>query len=225
MVLRFFSQALIRPARSLMERLSPSKKATVAVAVIVGLAAANSPSLMSDGLAAVGAVDLASVMRDRSPGKRVSGELIKSKRARHADARALPKTRVREARATDASTSPLPPPPLAFLEAPLGPSFGPPIILDEVSLAAVLTPLPDLVSGGGLASFLPPFSGGIPVFLGGGGTSPGVNPPAPPPPTSVVPEPSAWVTLLSGFGAIGLLLRRKRRRRAECAVVGDAAHG
>ena len=44
--------------------------------------------------------------------------------------------------------------------------------------------------------------GGFLVPPGGGGGG-GINPPPPPPPVSGIPEPTTWMTMMIGFGAIG----------------------
>ena len=47
---------------------------------------------------------------------------------------------------------------------------------------------------------------------GGNGGNGGTNPPPP-----AVPEPASWVLMILGFGAIGLSIRRRRRRAAQKA--------
>jgi hypothetical protein len=38
-----------------------------------------------------------------------------------------------------------------------------------------------------------------------------ILPPPPPPPMPGVPEPATWAMMLIGFGAMGTMLRRRRR--------------
>ncbi|MEO6256998.1 MAG: PEPxxWA-CTERM sorting domain-containing protein, partial [Sphingomicrobium sp.] len=69
--------------------------------------------------------------------------------------------------------------------------------------------------------FLPPFI--VPGGGGGGGITvtepppppPPVNPPPPPPPGPAVPEPATWLMLTIGFGALGGVLRRRRKVEAR----------
>lgn len=63
-------------------------------------------------------------------------------------------------------------------------------------------------SGGGTpgAGITPPGGGGAP----GGGV---IAPPAPLPSAGAIPEPSIWLMLMAGFGAIGSAMRRSRRVR------------
>lgn len=89
--------------------------------------------------------------------------------------------------------------------ATLGGSPGPlaPLAVMETAELGLLTPMTDLgvppQGGGGF--ILPPGGGG------GGGTA---FPPAPPVPvpTGGVPQPAAWAMMVSGFGLVGLSLRR-----------------
>lgn len=62
--------------------------------------------------------------------------------------------------------------------------------------------------GGGTpgAGITPPGGGGAP----GGGV---IAPPAPLPSAGAIPEPSIWLMLMAGFGAIGSAMRRSRRAR------------
>lgn len=59
------------------------------------------------------------------------------------------------------------------------------------------------IPGTGATPFNPPGGGGFPGGGGGGFT----------PPVSGVPSPDTWVLLLSGFGFVGLALRRGPRKR------------
>lgn len=77
------------------------------------------------------------------------------------------------------------------------------------------TPMAILTSPGGLAS-IPGSGGGIFVPPGGGGSGgselPGGGGISPVPPA--VPEPAAWAMMVSGFGLIGLAMRRTRTNAA-----------
>ena len=90
-------------------------------------------------------------------------------------------------------------------------------------------PLPGLIPAAinGPGNFLPISGGGFGGGIGGiggpggGGGGVGVVPPAGPGVISAVPEPSTWVLLLFGFGAIGASLRRTKvlsRRVGHCAI-------
>jgi hypothetical protein len=37
-------------------------------------------------------------------------------------------------------------------------------------------------------------------------------------PTAAVPEPRTWMTMLVGFGALGVMLRRRRKRALPAAA-------
>lgn len=66
--------------------------------------------------------------------------------------------------------------------------------------------------GGASASASLPGGGlGIPPVLGGGSGGGQILPPGPAP---AVPEPAAWAMMVSGFGLIGLAMRRTRGTRA-----------
>jgi len=78
---------------------------------------------------------------------------------------------------------------------------------------------PDGIGGGGIGG-----SGSAPV-IGGIGVAPGTPPVAVVPPVTdpvpgPVPEPSVWLMMIAGVGALGAALRRRRSRKA-----GDRRHG
>lgn len=96
--------------------------------------------------------------------------------------------------------------------------FLPPETPGELPLPGELAFNPPGAGGGGF----PPFPG----FPGnpGGYLPPEIGPPPlepppleppplePPPPVPPVPEPATWLTMLIGFGSIGLVIRRSRKR-------------
>lgn len=144
------------------------------------------------------------LMNDRSPGRRTSAELTKVK---------LVQTKPKQ-RALGKILEPDEVPP-AFVEA-----LAPPPELLPMVLAPEVNPIvpafASLPPGGG---FTPPGGGGGGCCGGGGPTPPGPeNPPPPPPPPSPVPEPGTWATMLLGFGMIGWILRRQRRRVRPAAL-------
>lgn len=81
---------------------------------------------------------------------------------------------------------------------------GAPLWLAGLPLAA----LPFLGGGGGSDSsaVLPPIS------------SPPITPP-PPPVVPPIPEPATWLTMILGFFAVGIAIRRTRSRREPMAVL------
>lgn len=119
----------------------------------------------------------------------------------------------------------------------LGKIFDSPVgsVPETLAPQSVVTALPDeaLAFGGPLpgltppainssGNFLPVFGGGIGGIGGpGGGGGGGVRVVPPAGPIGAVPEPSTWVLLLFGFGAIGGSLRRSKvlsRRVGNCVT-------
>lgn len=161
--------------------------------------------------------DVLAMFGERSPGARQEGALLATKEARAGMGPrqyAKPRTRTR---------------PEAHLP-------GGPALADAAPIDGPVTPLggiadlPDPIiphtgPGGGIRPDGPPGPGG--PFIPDGPSGPGPNPLVPPPPpgspppdappisASPVPEPAAWLTLIVGFGAVGVLLRRRRRAGAS----------
>jgi hypothetical protein len=159
-------------------------------------------------------LDVLSLLQQRSPGARVSAELIKIKRA-------LPSLADREARALAPELAPadvdetigrlgldtpeqlLAPPPFEpFATAPGGSALPPTLLA------------PPFVGGGG--GFIGGGGGGGGGGSGGGGggsPTPTVQTPPelPPPPQSAVPEPGTWATMIVGMALCGFGLRRRRK--------------
>lgn len=90
---------------------------------------------------------------------------------------------------------------------------------------ADLAPLPtfeNLMQGapapGTQMAFVPDGGGiGIPGVIGGGGgggSGPSILPPSPAP---GVPQPASWAMMLTGFGLVGLAMRKGPAERAEAA--------
>lgn len=89
------------------------------------------------------------------------------------------------------------------------------------NLGLPANPQPDL--GGGLLGVGPGLGGGA-GGIGGGGGGGGLPGPAPGPgPGGVVPEPAAWAMMVSGFGLIGVALRRRGGVAAPAAGTGPGA--
>ena len=172
-------------------------------------AAHGSEVLVASARAAVESA--AELLRKRSPGKRTSAHLIKTKR-QYAQARPGPTQR-----AKPRLRAPIPPPPfyappdavpLAFADQPYVPGF----------LPIGGFPTYPVVGGGEGApcycafGFIPPFfggGGGLVLTPPGGGENPNPpNPPPPPPPG--IPEPQNWAMMILGFGAVGTIWRKRR---------------
>lgn len=176
--------------------------------------------------------DVLAMFGERSPGARPEGALLATKEAKAGMGPreyAKPRTRTRpeahlpagpafaDAAPIDGPVTPLGgiadvPDPVAFYSPPGGGIFPPGGgIIPPGGGGGILPP------GGGT----PPPGGGI-IPPGGGGTPPGGPVPPtgsgggePPVPSAPVPEPAAWLTLIVGFGAVGVLLRRKRKTAAS----------
>ena len=150
---------------------------------------------------------LKSLLHQRSPGRRVKGELADTKPRRHALApqrravrphqRALPKV---------AYAPPLPESfvrPLFGEETPFITAAARPFVPD-----LLFAPTPSPVAPFApavLFGLLPEGGGGLP---GGGGT---FSPTPAPVQLAAVPEPDSWALMLVGFGAAGIALRRRTR--------------
>lgn len=190
--------------------------ASVAVAGAALLLATELPQGLSSAVG--GSVALAELAA-RSPGARIGGVALKAKTPRLAPVAAAPGA-PGTAVASVLSAAAGPEGPLAAT-GPVGPGgfpnefFAPPVS----DVASPGTP-----AGPGTAPPIdfgsvpvPPPGGGLIIVPGGpGGTTPTeppvVVPPGPPiiPP---IPEPSTWLMLIAGFGAIGSAMRRTRRVR------------
>lgn len=156
--------------------------------------------------------DPLSVFSSRSPGARVSGVLIKTKRARVATKRGRPA------------------PPAVVLPrervlSPVRTRMPPALALGGDGPGAFLAPpdadfaLPSI----GLPASAPGFD--VPPFAFGNGPdiAPQGGPSVPPNvPGPAVPEPSTWVMMTLALGIVGSLMRRKARLEAEraCAQGG-----
>lgn len=208
-----------------------------AAACCIVVASMSTTAVGGDAIVSA-ARDVASLMRDRSPGPRTSGLLVKNKSDQHPSARALANTRSAPIGSEEKAASP------ALLSVtPELPSPDGRLILDNPALATALAP-PALAGTLGLPVLAGPpeggfgegggFGGGGGGLIGipGGGVAPpgsvtppggatppgdGTIPPAnsPPLPVSAVPEPSTWMMMILGFGAIGFSLRRKRQSSTE----------
>jgi hypothetical protein len=171
-----------------------------------GLVAAGVGGILGDvpsKIAGIGSpADLLAIMAGRSPGSRADGALAnKTKRPLVA---APKQTTLAE---KDTPVVAMAAPPVAIAAAPL------------LAPAAAVIPAAAAAPLAGSGFFLPPFilplgggGGGITVTQpppGGGGNPP---PPPPPPPGPAVPEPGTWLMLTLGFGALGGILRIRRKR-------------
>jgi hypothetical protein len=145
------------------------------------------------------AQDLADLLNQRSPGTRTQDELTKHARAA-AKIRTQPKRIAPAAHPTvtgvptaSALVDLLQPPtvPVEIASAELPPLLGAP-----PTLGAIL---------GSTPGFTPPGNNN-----GGTATFPSSEPREVIPPTSAVPEPGTWATMLLGFGLIGWQIRRRR---------------
>ena len=161
--------------------------------------AATIGSGVSEGLG--GVKSFASMLADRSPGKRTEGALASTKHKTLVPLhqRALPKAR---------GPAPAGAPPFSSLVA------APPVPPSPAPLYNVMTGPPALVAQAGPPVGVP---GGPPAFVtvppgGGGGVivpQPVVTQVPPPAPgTPAVPEPSSWATMLLGLAMMGRMVRR-----------------
>lgn len=200
--------------------------AVVPVAAVGAIPVLDVATGGSGGAAVLAALaDPLSVLAARSPGARPEGALTQSKprKAGPADERDLDNVLTR---------------PLDRFAAPTaGAAPGaivPEAVADAAPVAASDTfadqgPVPQFTGGGFLPQsgivITPDIGGG---GGGGGGGSPGTVGTAPPdtvtpvvPVTASVPEPATWLTMLLGFGAVGGMLRSRRRPFAALHGAGD----
>jgi PEP-CTERM motif len=149
-----------------------------------------------------GAQSLSDLLGQRSPGARTAARLTKTKKAR-----ALAKVR----------QAPAGPSPVELAKILLAPPEHLPVDLGKpMALLEVAPPPFETIIGppGGIVGS-PPGGGGSPPG-GVGGLPPGGGPPLvrqPDSPTSAVPEPGTWATMLLGFGLLGWRMRRERKAR------------
>jgi hypothetical protein len=148
--------------------------------------------------------DLMALLSGRSPGDRAAGALANKTK------RPIVEHKMAE---RDTPATAMAVPPAAMAVAPL---LAPPAAAAAVPAAAALVPAAASSSGFFLPPFLAPLGGG-----GGGITVAAVPPvtvgeePPPPPPGPAVPEPDTWLMLTIGFGALGGILRRRRKLSAN----------
>jgi hypothetical protein len=152
--------------------------------------------------------NLADLLGQRSPGTRTEGQLTKIKHARIASKVPAPRTPVAPTGHKDAPNVPtaaalvdllLPPiVPVEIASDGSQPPFAPPPTLGTL-----------LASAPGGPAFTPPGDGGGTV------TFPSSEPREELPPTSAVPEPGTWATMLLGFGLIAWRVRRRRPSAAK----------
>jgi hypothetical protein len=167
--------------------------------------------------------DVMALLGERSPGERPEGALLQTKLAMAPAQRArpkqyaLPKTRERlPAIGPEFAQGPLGFPanssilPLNRIGRSPGPGYVPPGSPILPPGAPIFSPAVVPPPGGGL----PPGDGGTPEIIPppGGPVPPGTGgPPGGGTPAAPVPEPAIWANMIVGFGAIGLLIRRRRR--------------
>lgn len=182
------------------------RRALGGIAILFGIGSALLGGLFrdKDGNFSVSAMpDPLAILASRSPGLRARGALYQTKPRFAGAARSHP-------------PSAIPPherilstgrrrPEAAFM----GPATSP-FGLDGRPLGFVS--MPDVSpTSVGPAFDVPGFGfGNVPVAPGTPDGEPSVPPPpVPPPPGPAVPEPSTWVLMILGFGAIGYVLRRR----------------
>lgn len=208
-------------------RIGFSKRRFLEAAARFALIATLSTGALTDAVSVplLETAGLLALMRDRSPGERTAGTLTDTKRALP-DFPAEPETSAFREWGV--------PPPGAGShfggssggtgDTPEHPVDATPDV-ERPDLGVGFSPPPDGLPGVGRDGFIvPPFSGG---GGGGGVISPGVGGGVivPPPPVAAVPEPATWMTMFVGFGAIGGLLRWRRRmslrrsRNARAAAI------
>lgn len=149
---------------------------------------------------------LSDLIGRRSPGARTEGQLTKTKHAR-----ALARQRIAPRQHVAAAV----PAPKGIELAQL---FDAPVILPAVVSVENPPPLAELTAP-------PPTLGGI--IVPGSNSPPGESPPVsfpgpesktPLTPSSPLPEPGTWATMLLGFGLIGWQVRRSKRPQRKPVV-------
>lgn len=168
---------------------------SIALGTAVGVASLTGVDLA--GAAAVQAQSLADLLKARSPGERMQGQLSNTKhkplvlaeRDAAPEIKSAPKT-LAEALA--------PVPATVTIEAPP----------QVPQMALVVPPPPGVVvlPGGGIVP--PPPGGTSPPPPGGPPSQPPENPPPPPNQPPPLPEPGTWMSMILGFGVAGWALRR-----------------
>jgi hypothetical protein len=179
----------------------------IALATLVALSATGIvATIPQTELASASArVDPVSIMRISSPGSRLAGA-----RTNKLFSASLPTAE------RGPQLGSLPPPPPA-----LGGTVVAPIPESAVLASAVPAPVPvqaSPVASGPIAASHAPDLGFLPVIAGLGGVSAiiaagddgGSDSFAP-----ATPEPSTWLMMIAGFGFLGLVLRRRRRKLME----------
>jgi hypothetical protein len=192
-----------------------------------------------NGALLTAAESIGATISGRSPGARASGDLVKIKKSGDEVSTALALSRVRTQssapkaavvvpldRSSEVSRLPSVSNGLSGLESPLSSdALGPTLSSGMSNGGGVIGSLP----GGAVMGGISGGGGGGGGGFSGGGRGGDSLPPAsgtvrPPdsgvvsPPVEVVsavPEPATWMTMILGFGAIGVALRRSRRRLAE----------
>jgi hypothetical protein len=160
------------------------------------LVIALSTSAFSDNKFIAAEEDAGTLLAARSPGERPVGALTSSKpRPR---AYALPKTRVRQ------PADPVFP---AMAQLPVS-ALGQGALISPAALPLDVAP----VQLAGISNI--PGVTGVPVII--------ARPPAVA--TPAVPEPSTWAAMVLGFGAVGMMIRRGKRRSVQLLQPGQG-HG
>jgi hypothetical protein len=187
------------------------KRVAFALSVVAIAGLSMSPLMSGVSLAGIEAgKDLLAMLGARSPGERPDGALLDTKLRKAAAALpqqyAMPKTRER--------ISPALPFMLDTPYLPMGARTVPLSQISSVSAPSIYSPGVPFVSG-------PNPVPGTPIYNPAPGPGPRPNPPPGPgpapgpglnPPSAPVPEPTVWMNLIIGFGAIGTILRACRRK-------------
>lgn len=188
-----------RVDRSRRARLKRQRKRQRAATIAGGaaLVIALSTSAFSDNKFVAAEEDAGTLLAARSPGERPAGALTSSKpRPR---AYALPKTRVRQ------PADPVFP---ALAQLPVS-ALGQGALISPAALPADVAP----VQLAGISNI--PGVTGVPVVI--------ARPPVAVA-TPAVPEPSTWAAMVLGFGAVGMMIRRGKRRTHQLLQPGQG-HG
>lgn len=184
-------------------RIALSLLLVIALAGSVSIATFSGTDFASAAIAR--AKSLIELINQRSPGQRTKGLLTKIKHKRV----------LRHERALPKIIASLPFPPFEHQPALIDLVGAPPLLVP----AAFDNSLPPFEEapppGSGPPVILPPGEGlpvGPPIVSQPPPTSP--PPPNLPPPTSPppVPEPATWITMLLGFGLLGLMIRKSPER-------------